>query len=317
MSSHQDRDMEGNLSTVTEFIFLGFSDLQHLQFFLLILVLLIYLIILIGNSLIVAVTVTDLMLQSPMYFFLRNLSVLEICYTSVIIPKTLSNLLSERQTISFLGCATQMYFFLLFGNSECCLLTVMSYDRYVAICNPMHYSLIMTRKVTIRLASVVWIAGNVVAFEQTVTIFMLSFHGSNKIEHFFCDVIPVLKLASTDTSLNDIINTVLTIVFIIFPFVLIITSYICILSTILKMRSAEGRHKAFSTCSSHLITVTLFFGSGFITYMRPGSSGSVDTNRAISLLYTVITPMFNPIIFSLRNKEVKEALRKLLGSSRT
>uniref|UniRef100_A0A674JJ38 Olfactory receptor n=2 Tax=Terrapene triunguis TaxID=2587831 RepID=A0A674JJ38_9SAUR len=309
--------MEGNLSTVTEFIFLGFSDLQHLQLLLFILVLLIYLIILIGNSLIIAVTVADLALQSPMYFFLRNLSVLEVCYTSVIIPKTLSNLLSEHQTISFLGCAAQMYFFLLFGNSECCLLAVMSYDRYVAICNPMHYSLVMSRKVTISLASVVWIAGNVVAFEQTVTIFMLSFHGPNKIEHFFCDVIPVLKLASTDTSLNDVINAVLIVVFIIFPFVLIITSYVCILSTILKMRSAEGRHKAFSTCSSHLITVTLFFGSCFIIYMRPGSSGSVDTNRAISLLYTVITPMFNPIIYSLRNKEVKEALRKLLGRSRT
>ncbi|XP_030395349.1 olfactory receptor 10A7-like [Gopherus evgoodei] len=276
--------MEGNLSTVTEFIFLAFLYLQHLQLLLFVLVSLIYFIILIGNSLIVAVT---------------------------------SNLLSECQTISFLGCATQMYFFLLFGNSECCLLALMSYDRYVAICNPMRYSLIMSRKVTIRLASVVWIAGNVVAFEQTVTMFMLSFYGSNKIEHFFCDVIPVLKLASTDTSLNDVINTVLTVVFIIFPFVLIITSYICIFSTILKMRSAEGRHKAFSTCSSHLITVTLFFGSGFITYMRPSSSGCMDTNRAISLFYTVITPMFNPIIYSLRNKEVKEALRKILGSSRT
>ncbi|KAM7149986.1 olfactory receptor 10P1-like [Macrochelys suwanniensis] len=308
--------MEGNLTEVTEFIFLGFSDLPHLQLLLFILVLLIYLITLIGNSLIIAVTVADRALQSPMYFFLRNLSVLEICYTSVTIPKTLSNLLSEDQAISFLGCAAQMYFFLLFGSSECCLLAVMSYDRYVAICNPMRYSLIMSRKVTISLAAVVWVMGNVVACEQTAAIFTLPFHGTNIINHFFCDVLPVLRLASKDTFLNDVVNGVLSVVFTIVPFILIITSYVCILSATLKMRSAEGRHKAFSTCSSHLITVTLFFGSCFITYMRPSSSASVDTDRAISLFYTVITPTFNPIIYSLRNKEVKEALRKLLGRSR-
>ncbi|XP_006124875.2 olfactory receptor 10A4-like [Pelodiscus sinensis] len=309
--------MEGNLTAITEFIFLGFFDLQDLRPLLFILVLLIYLVTVIGNSLIVAVTVADLVLQSPMYFFLRNLSVLEICYTSAVIPKTLSDLLSERQAISFLGCAAQMYFFLLFGNSECCLLAVMSYDRYVAICRPLRYSLTMSRKVTVSLAAAVWIAGNMVALEQTVAIFTLPFHGPNTIEHFFCDVMPVLKLASSDTSLNDIINALLTVAFIIVPFLLIIASYVGILAAILKMRSGEGRHKAFSTCSTHLITVTLFYGSCFITYMRPSSSGSVDTNRAIALFYTVVTPMFNPIIYSLRNKDVKEALKKLLGWSRT
>uniref|UniRef100_A0A8C4Y7A6 G-protein coupled receptors family 1 profile domain-containing protein n=1 Tax=Gopherus evgoodei TaxID=1825980 RepID=A0A8C4Y7A6_9SAUR len=275
-----------NQTTVAKFILFGISSDLQLQVFLFFIFLVIYVIILLGNMLIMLVIKVDPHLQSPMRFFLSHLSFVDICYSSTIVPKMLENFLTEKKTISANGCITQMFF-------------------------------IIFRKVTIRLASVVWIAGNVVAFEQTVTIFMLSFHGSNKIEHFFCDVIPVLKLASTDTSMNDVINTVLTVVFIIFPFVLIITSYICILSTILKMRSAEGRHKAFSTCSSHLITITLFFGSCFITYMRPGSSGSVDTNQAISLLYTVITPMFNPIIYSLRNKEVKEALRKLLGSSRT
>uniref|UniRef100_A0A8C0GLF8 Olfactory receptor n=1 Tax=Chelonoidis abingdonii TaxID=106734 RepID=A0A8C0GLF8_CHEAB len=307
-------------TNVTEFILMGFSHDPHLQIFLILVFLVIYLIILVGNMAIMLVIRVDPHLHSPMYIFLSHLSFVDICHSSVVFPKMLVNFLAKHKTIStisFLGCATQMYLFLLFGNSECCLLAVMSYDRYVAICNPMSYSLIMSRKVTIRLASVVWIAGNVVAFEQTVTIFKLSFHGSNKMEHFFYDVIPVLKLASTDTSLNDVINIALTVVFIIFPFALIITSYICILSTILKMRSAEGRHKAFFTCSSHLKTVTLFFGRGFITYMRPASSGSVDTNQAISLLYTVITPVFNPIIYSLRNKEVMEALRKLLGSSRT
>ncbi|KAM7150907.1 LOW QUALITY PROTEIN: olfactory receptor 10A4-like [Macrochelys suwanniensis] len=307
--------MEGNLTTVTEFIFLGFSDLQHLQPLLFILVLLIYLVILIGNGLIITITVADWALHTPMYFFLRNLSVLEIGYTSVTIPKALSSLLSGQQTISFMGCATQMYFFHLFGSSECCLLAVMSYDRYVAICNPMRYSLIMNRKATVGLAAVVWIAGNVVASEQTVATFKLPFHGPNKISHFFCDVLAVLKLASADTSLNDANLAMLTVVFILFPFLLIIASYVSIISTILKMRSAKGRRKAFSNCSSHLIIVSLFYGSATITYLIPRSSISVHID-ALSLFYTVITPMFNPIVYSLRNKDVKEALRKFLGRSK-
>uniref|UniRef100_A0A674JMF8 Olfactory receptor n=1 Tax=Terrapene triunguis TaxID=2587831 RepID=A0A674JMF8_9SAUR len=307
------REGMGNLTAVTEFIFLGFSDLQDLQPLLFVLVLLIYLITLIGNGLIITVTVADLALHTPMYFFLRNLSVLEICYTSVIIPKTLTNLLSERQTISFLGCVVQMYFFIFFGSTECGLLAIMSYDRYVAICNPMRYSLIMNRKVTLSLAAAVWIAGSMVACEQTVAIFTLPFCRSNKINHFFCDVLPILRLVSTDTSFIKAILAFLTVLVIVLPFLLIIASYTSIICTILKMRSGEGRRKAFSTCSSHLITVTLFYGSTFVTYMRPSSNGSVDIDRAISLFYTIITPTFNPIIYSLKNKEVKEALRKLLG----
>uniref|UniRef100_A0A8C3XWD9 Olfactory receptor n=1 Tax=Chelydra serpentina TaxID=8475 RepID=A0A8C3XWD9_CHESE len=314
--SWQGKCPEYNQTTVIHFILFGLSSDPKIQIFLFVLFLVIYLITLLGNMLIILVIKADPQLHTPMYFFLSNLSFLDICYTSVTIPKTLSNLLSEDQAISFLGCAAQMYFFLLFGSSECCLLAVMSYDRYVAICNPMRYSLIMSRKVTISLAAVVWVMGNVVACEQTAAIFTLPFHRTNIINHFFCDVLPVLRLASTDTFLNDVVNGVLSVVFTIVPFILIITSYVCILSATLKMRSAEGRHKAFSTCSSHLITVTLFFGSCFITYMRPSSSASVDTDRAISLFYTVITPTFNPIIYSLRSKEVKEALRKLLGRSR-
>ncbi|KAM9120714.1 olfactory receptor 10A7-like [Pangshura tecta] len=266
--------MERNLTAVTEFIFLGFSDLQDLQPLLFILILLIYLITLLGNGLIIAVTVADLALPTPMYFFLRNLSVLEICYTLIIIPKTLTNLLSEWQTISFLGCVVQMYFFIFFGSLECGLLAIMSYDRYVAICNPMHYSLIMSRKVTLSLAAAVWIAGSVVACEQTVAIFTLPFCRSNKINHFFCDVLPILRLVSTDTSLIKAILAFLAVVVIVIPFLLIIASYASIIRTILKMHSA------------------------------------------ISLFYTIITPTFNPIIYSLRNKEVREALRKLLARSR-
>ncbi|KYO40338.1 olfactory receptor 10A4 [Alligator mississippiensis] len=307
--------MEENLTKVTEFIFLGFSDLQRLQLLLFVFVLLIYLIILIGNSLIIAVTVADIKLHTPMYFFLRNLSALEICYTTVTVPKILSDFLSERHTISFLGCVAQMYFFILFGVSECCLLVVMCYDRYAAICNPMRYPLIMNRKVCARMAAVVWTVGNVVACEQVAAIFSLPFHGSNVINHFFCDVLPVLRLASTETSLNELITTMLSVVLILIPFLLIIASYIRIMSTVLKMHSAEGRHKAFSTCSSHLISVTLFYGSTLVTYLRPSSEGSTNTDRALSLFYTVVTPTFNPIIYSLRNKEVKTALKKLVGRS--
>ncbi|XP_075767978.1 olfactory receptor 10P1-like [Pelodiscus sinensis] len=308
--------MKGNLTAVTEFIFLGFSDLQHLQSLLFILILLIYLVILVGNGLIIAVTLADLALHTPMYFFLRNLSVLEICYTSAIIPKTLANLLSEHQGLLFLGCAIQMFFFIFFGSTECGLLAVMSYDRYVAICHPLRYSLIMSRKATFWMAAGVWAAGSVVACEQTAAIFTLPFHGSNKINHFFCDVLPVLRLVSTDTSLIQAVLAFLTVVVIVLPFLFIVASYTSIICTILKMRSDEGQRKAFSTCSSHLITVTLFYGSTFVTYMRPSSSGSVDLDRAISLFYTVVTPTFNPIIYTLRNKDVKRALRNLWARSR-
>ncbi|XP_030404129.1 olfactory receptor 10A7-like [Gopherus evgoodei] len=294
--------MEENLIAVTEFILLGFSDLQHLQPLLFVLILLIYLFPLIGNGLIIAVTVADLALHTPMYFFLRNLSVLGICYTSVIIPKTLTNLLSEKQAISSLGCAVQMYFYIFFGSTECGLLTVMFYDRYIVICNPMRYSLIMSRKVTLSLAAMVWIVGKLVACEQTTAILMLPFHGPNKINHFFCDILPVLRLMSTDTSLINAIISFLTMVLTIVPLILIITSYASIICTILKMHSGEGRHKAFSACSSHLITL-IFYCSGFITYMWPSSNVSVDTDRALALLYAVIIQTFNSIIYSLRNKK--------------
>uniref|UniRef100_A0A8C4WP55 Olfactory receptor n=1 Tax=Gopherus evgoodei TaxID=1825980 RepID=A0A8C4WP55_9SAUR len=316
MWSQQDRAMEENLTAVTEFIFLGFSDLQHLQPLLFVLIFLIYLFTLIGNGLIIAVTVADLALHTPMYFFLRNLSVLEICYTSVVVPKTLTNLLSEKQAISFLGCAVQMYFYLFFGSTECGLLTVMSYDRYIAICNPMRYSLIMSRKVTLSLAAMVWIVGKLVACEQTATIFMLPFHGLNKINHFFCDVLPVLRLVSTDTSLINAILSFLTMVFTIVPLILIITSYASIICTILKMilkiHSPEGRSKAFSTCVSHLTAVLLYYGSSIFTYVRPLSSYSLNNDKLISLLYNIITPMLNPLIYTLRNKDVKRAMKKVL-----
>ncbi|XP_039353379.1 olfactory receptor 10A7-like [Mauremys reevesii] len=302
-----------NQTCVTEIELVGFSDFQSLQVLPVVLVFTFYVMALVGNILIVIITITDSALQTPMYFFLRNLSFLEICYTSVTLPKMLVNLISETQTISFAGCGIQMCFFVLFGITECCLLSVMAYDRYVAICHPLQYTLSMNQMVCVWMAAGSWIIGILVGFGHTISIFTLPFCGSNRIRHFFCDVFPVLRLVSTDTHKNEAAVTTTTVLFILAPFLLILLSYGLIISTILKMPSAEGRHKGFSTCSSHLIVVSLFYGTGTFIYMQPSSEQSQSSNRFLSLVYTVLTPTFNPIIYSLRNKEIKCALRKTTG----
>uniref|UniRef100_A0A8C3IGQ7 Olfactory receptor n=1 Tax=Chrysemys picta bellii TaxID=8478 RepID=A0A8C3IGQ7_CHRPI len=255
----------------------------------------------------------DPALNSPMYFFLRNLASLEICFNLVIVPKMLVNLLVENKAISFAECAAQMYFFFFFGAAECCLLAAMAYDRYVAICNLLHYPDIITRRACFQLAGASWFSGFPVATVQTTWIFSLPFCGPNQVNHFFCDSPPVLELSCANTSLFEIEALTATVLFIMFPFLLILVSYVRIITTIVRMPSEEGRHKAFSTCSSHLVVVTLFYGTASSTYFRPKSSYSPDTKKLISLSYTVITPMLNPIMYSLRNKEVKSALRRTLG----
>lgn len=276
------------------------------------LVLAFYLVTLMGNLFIIIVTKTSSALQTPMYYFLRNLSFLEIGYTSTIIPKMLSNLLSEDTNISFTGCATQMYFFGFLGIAECCLLAAMAYDRYVAICHPLHYTAIMNPTKCRWYSTVCWLSGLTVSLMQTILIFSLPFCGPNRISHFFCDFIPLLKLACTDTYRNEIAIFTVTVVFIMFPFLLILVSYIRILQTVLKMSSAKGRSKAFSTCSSHIIVVTLFYGSAVVIYLSPKSASSADTDKALSFFYTVVCPMMNPLIYSLRNKEVKDSVKQLM-----
>ncbi|XP_065270580.1 olfactory receptor 10A4-like [Emys orbicularis] len=303
----------GTRSFCTEFILVGFSNHPNLQVPLFLIFLGIYTITLTGNVLIILVTSFDPALNSPMYFFLRNLASLEICFNLVIVPKMLVNLLVENKAISFAGCAAQMYFFFFFGAAECCLLAAMAYDRYVAICNPLHYPDIMTRRACFQLAGLSWFSGFPVATVQTTWIFSLPFCGPNQVNHFFCDSPPVLELSCADTSLFEIEALTATVLFIMFPFLLILVSYVRLITTIMRMPSEEGRHKAFSTCSSHLVVVTLFYGTASSTYFRPKSSYSPDTKKLISLSYTVITPMLNPIIYSLRNKEVKSALRRTLG----
>ncbi|XP_006920834.1 olfactory receptor 10AG1 [Pteropus alecto] len=304
---------KSNMTTITEFVLLGFSDILNSQWILFGIFLVIYLTILMCNSIIILITRIDPVLQTPMYFFLNNFSILEICYVTITIPRMLMDLLTQKGNISLVACAAQMCFFLLFGGSECLLLTAMAYDRYVAICNPLLYPLIINHKVCIQLAIASWVSVVPGGIGQTCQIFSLPFCGSNKINHFFCDVPAILKLACGDTFLNEITVNLAAVVYVMVPFLLIIVSYGKIIANILKVSSASGRAKAFSTCSSHLIVVILFYGTATITYLQPKTNQSEGTGKVISLFYTVLIPILNPIIYTLRNKDIMVALRKLLS----
>ncbi|KAM9219852.1 olfactory receptor 10AG1-like [Dugong dugon] len=309
---HQEKLPEDNLTELMEFVLFGFADMPHLQWFLFGLLLIIYIIILMSNGTIFLITKMDPALQSPMYFFLANFSFLEICYVSATLPRMLMNLKTQRRSISLVACATQMCFAHMFGATECLLLSVMAYDRYVAICNPLHYPLVMNHRVCIQLVTGSWIIGIPVQIGQTYQIFSLPFCGSKQINHFFCDILPVLKLACGYTIVNEMLVYTVAVLFVVVPFLSILGSYSKIISTILKLPSATSRSKAFSTCSSHLMVVVLFFGSAIITYLRPNTRHSEGTDKVISLFYTILIPMLNPMIYSLRNKDVIMALRKLL-----
>ncbi|XP_069889035.1 olfactory receptor 10AG1-like [Dipodomys merriami] len=304
-------EVTGTNSTVmTEFVLLGFSDVPQLHGFLFGIFFVIYMIIVLGNGIIIVVTRVDPSLQTPMYFFISNFSFLEICYVSITLPRMLMDLWTQKGTISLYACATQMCFFLILGATECFLLAVMAYDRYVAICHPLHYPLIMNRKVYTQLVAAAWVSGMPVQVGQTIQIFSLPFCDSHQIDHFFCDIPPMLKLACGDVFVNELVVFVFAVLIVTVPFICILVSYVRIISTILKLPSNSGRSKAFSTCSSHLIVVFLFYGSASVTYLKPKSTQYEGTDKLLSLFYTILTPMFNPMIYSLRNKDVKEALRK-------
>ncbi|XP_003415037.2 olfactory receptor 10J3-like [Loxodonta africana] len=248
-----------------------------------------------------------------MYFFLSILSISETCYTVAIIPRMLSDLLSPHQCIATQGCATQLFFYLTFGINDCFLLIVMGYDRYVAICNPLRYSIIMSKRSCVYLASGSLGIGLSMAIVQVTSVFGLPFCDAFIISHFFCDVRPLLKLACTDTTVNEIINFVVSVCVLILPMGLVFISYVLIISTILKIASAEGRKKAFATCASHLTVVIIHYGCTSIIYLKPKSQSSLGQDRLISVIYTVITPLLNPVVYSLRNKEVKDALCRAVG----
>ncbi|KAM3821101.1 olfactory receptor 10A2-like [Vipera latastei] len=301
-----------NKSTTNSFLLLGFSSFQSLEGLFFTTFFIIYFLILIGNAFIIVITLADQALHSPMYFFLRNLSCLEICYTSIIIPKMLENIISEDKTISFINCAFQMSLFLITGAAECFFLAAMAYDRYVAICQPLHYSFIMNSRVCSGLVAASWLAGIPVQLSQTFLVFASCFCNSNEINHFFCDIPALLSLVCGDTTINEQVALLEVIFLALIPFAMILMSYICIAITILKIPSVEGRHKAFSTCSSHLMVVLGFYGSGIIVYVTPKSRHSLDTDKYLSLFYTVLSPLINPLIYSLRNREVQIALGKVL-----
>ncbi|XP_068947102.1 olfactory receptor 10AG1-like [Petaurus breviceps papuanus] len=300
-----------NFTLIMEFILLGFSDLPNLQGFLFGVFLVTYMSILTGNGLIIVITKVDPALQTPMYFFLGNFSFVEICYTSVTLPRMLMNLLTQNRNISVVACAVQLCFFLILVIAECLLLAVMAYDRYVVICKPLYYPLIMNYKMCVQLVIGAWITGIPVAVGQTYRVFFLPFCGSNKLNHVFCDMPPVVKLTCGDTFASQFSVYADAALFALIPLLLILGSYVKIIKTILKLPSTTGRYKLFSTCSSHFMVVILFFGSGFIVYFRPKSNNSEGLDKVFSLFYTIVTPMFNPMIYTLRNKDIIGALRKL------
>ncbi|XP_075784740.1 olfactory receptor 5AR1-like [Pelodiscus sinensis] len=304
---------EGNHSVVTEFILSGLTDRPELQVPLFVLFLLIYVINLLGNGGMILLITIDPQLHTPMYFLLRNLSFCDLCYSSIIAPKLLLNLLDEKKSISYTACAVQMYFFYSFTDIECFLLAVMAYDRYVAICNPLLYRVTMSKEFCNQLVAGIYAVGLVDSMIHTCYTFRLSFCRSNVINHFFCDIPPLLALSCSDTRISEILLFVFSGCILVGSIVTVLLSYIYIIATILRIPSAEGRHKAFSTCAFHLIVVLMFHGTQLFTYLRPTSSYSMDRDKMVSVFYTLVIPMLNPLIYSLRNREVKDALRKAIN----
>ncbi|XP_021541410.1 olfactory receptor 10A3-like [Neomonachus schauinslandi] len=300
-----------NQSSVVEFILLGFSNFPELQEQLFGVFLVVYLVTLLGNAIIIVSISLEQSLHVPMYLFLQNLSVVDVSFSAVIMPEMLVVLSTEKMSITFAGCFAQMYFILFFGGAECFLLRAMAYDRFAAICHPLSYPMIMNRRVFMKLVMFSWVSGVLVATVQTTWIFSFPFCGPNEINHISCETPAALELACADTSLFEIYAFTGTILIIMVPFVLILLSYIRILFAILKMPSATGRQKAFSTCASHLTSVTLFYGTANMTYLQPKSGYSPGTKKVMSLTYTSLTPLLNPLIYSLRNSEMKKALMKL------
>ncbi|XP_078520444.1 olfactory receptor 1F1-like [Lissotriton helveticus] len=304
-----------NSTIVTEFILLGLSDVPQLQTTLFALFLAMYLVGVLGNGTIIPLITVYSELHTPMYFLIRNLSLVDLCLMTVIVPKLLITIISEQKTIQFVNCMSQLFFFLLFAGMETILLGVMAYDRYVAICNPLHYLVVMNRNLLALLVAGCWMTGLFNSLLHSVTISLLSFCSMNKIQQFFCDIPPLLKLSCSDTTTSELLLLVEASAITMVCILSVIISYGNIIAAILRMSSSEGRHKAFSTCSSHLITVALYYGTILFIYIRPTSTYSLEKDKVVTVMYTVVTPMLNPFIYTLRNKQVKEALRKTIGRS--
>nr|XP_036852401.1 olfactory receptor 2D3-like [Manis javanica] len=302
---------EENQTYATEFVFLGLSQDPQTQVLLFFLFLIIYLLTVLGNLLIILLIHIDSRLHTPMYFFLINLSFADLSFSTTTVPQVLIHFLVKQETISFPGCSTQIVVFLLVGCTECALLAVMSYDRYVAVCKPLHYSTIMTHWVCAQQAIGSWTSGAFESLVDTTFTLHLPYRGKNIINHFFCEPPALLKLASADTYSTEMAIFAMGVVILLAPGSPILVSYWHIISTVIQMQSGEGRLKAFSTCGSHLVVVVLFYGSAIFAYMRPNSRIMNERDKMISVFYSAVTPMLNPIIYSLRNKDVKGALRRM------
>ncbi|XP_069488916.1 olfactory receptor 11L1-like [Ambystoma mexicanum] len=304
-----DKACLGNITGVTEFQLLGFQTRPELKPFLFTVFLTIYILTVIGNILIIVVVSADSHLHSPMYFFLVNLSFVEVWYTTAIAPLMLSGLLTEGSPISFSGCISQFHISAFLVTTECFLLTVMAYDRYVAICRPLHYVVLMGQQLCLQLAFAAWMTGFLSTAITSLFLCMLQFDRLSLIDHFFCDFGSLIKAACSDTSLVEmevfVISSLITSV----SLLVIIASYIHIISDILKIPSSQGRHRAFSTCSSHLAVVVTYFGTLISIYVVPAKGQALNLNKALSPLYTAATPLFNPIVYTLRNKDVQKSLR--------
>ncbi|XP_016813824.3 olfactory receptor 2F1-like [Pan troglodytes] len=300
-----------NQTWVSEFILLGLSSDWDTQVSLFVLFLVMYVVTVLGNCLIVLLIRLDSRLHTPMYFFLTNLSLVDVSYATSIVPQLLAHFLAEHKAIPFQSCAAQLFFSLALGGIEFILLAVMAYDRYVAVCDPLRYSAIMHAALCARLAVTSWVTGSINSLVHTTITFQLPTCTNKFIDHISCEILAVIRLACVDTSSNEVTIMVSSIVLLMTPFCLVLLSYIQIISTILKIQSREGRRKAFQTCASHLTVVALCYGVAIFTYIQPHSSPSVLQEKLISLFYAILTPMLNPMIYSLRNKEVKGAWKKL------
>ncbi|XP_048216913.1 olfactory receptor 10V1 [Perognathus longimembris pacificus] len=306
--------MEGiNKTTRIQFFFRPFSPDPEVQATIFVAFLAMYLTSLGGNATIAAIVYINDSLHTPMYFFLANLAVLELFYTSSIAPLALANLLSMGKTpVTIAGCGTQMFFFVFLGGADCVLLAVMAYDRFVAICYPLRYALIMSWSLCVQLMGGSLLLGFLLSLPLTVLIFHLPFCHNNEIYHFYCDMPAVMRLACADTRVHRMALYIISFIVLSIPLALISISYVFIIAALLRMRSAEGRQRAFSTCSSHLLVVLLQYGCTSFIYLSPSSSYSPEMGRMVSVVYTFITPILNPLIYSMRNKELKDALKKTL-----
>ncbi|XP_053519005.1 olfactory receptor 2A2-like [Artibeus jamaicensis] len=304
--------MGGNQSWVTEFVLLGFQLSAEKEVLLIWVFSLFYTFSLLANGMIFALICLDQRLHTPMYFFLSHLAIIDMSYMSNNVPKMLANLVTQNRAISFVPCIMQTFLYLAFAHIECLILVAMSYDRYVAICHPLQYTVIMTWTVCTVLATMSWSCGVVLPLINMLLLLRLPFCGPQEVNHFFCEILSVLKLACADTWLNKVVIITDCVLFLLWPLCLILFSYTHILRAILKIKSGEGRRKAFSTCSSHLCVVGLFFGIAMVVYMVPDSSQREEKEKILALFYNLFNPLLNPLIYSLRNAQVKDALCRVL-----